>query len=205
MVFMPVLTLMLYKAIDKTKHRRLVPDMKNAGNLLLRTRIPLLILALLVAVPCFLAQSNTEFIYGLGSVTATSRAGEDLLLIDEVRQGKSSCTAGSRDDAGKGRVSADLSEIPHVTSVVSVTAVGAEIPRNLCPGSVAAVLFRELLRFILYTDTAEEGEEAFAAVQAVMDTAAMYYDTYYLAGQSATSTTCKRLFHLIPGGSTWWQ
>ena len=34
MVFMPVLTLMLYKAIDKTKHRRLVPDMKNAGNLL---------------------------------------------------------------------------------------------------------------------------------------------------------------------------
>ena len=83
MVFLPVLTLMLYKAIDKTKHRRLVPDMKNAGNLLLRARIPLLILALLVAVPCFLAQSNTEFIYGLGSVTAASRAGEDLLLIDE--------------------------------------------------------------------------------------------------------------------------
>lgn len=203
MVFLPVLTLMLYKAIDKTKHRRLVPDMKNAGNLLLRARIPLLILALLVAVPCFLAQSNTEFIYGLGSVTAASRAGEDLLLIDE-KFGRENplVLLVPRDDAGKeAELSADLSEIPHVTSVVSfVTAVGAEIPPEFVPREALQQFYSEnYSRFILYTDTAEEGEEAFAAVQAVMDTAAMYYDTYYLAGQSATLYDMQKIVSIDTG------
>lgn len=190
MVFLPVLTLMLYKTIDKTKHRKLMPDFKSTGNLLLKARTPLLVLALVVVIPSFLAQANADFIYGMGSVTAASRVGQDTVLIDE-KFGKDNphVLLVPREDAGKeSELGADLSNIPHVTSVVSfVTAVGAEIPPEFVPREAVQQFYSEnYSRIILYTDTAEEGEDAFANVQAVMDTAAIHYDTYYLAGQSAT-------------------
>jgi len=190
MVFLPVLTLMLYKIIDKTKHRKLMPDFKNTGNLLLKARVPFLILALAVVIPCFLAQANTEFMYGMGSVTAASRVGKDTVVIDE-KFGKENAQVllVPKESAGKeSELCADLAQIPHVTSVVSfVTAVGAEIPPEFVPQEAVQQFYSEnYSRIILYTDTGEEGEEAFAAVQTVMDTAAMHYDMYFLAGQSAT-------------------
>ncbi|MCR3922816.1 MAG: MMPL family transporter [Firmicutes bacterium] len=82
-VFLPVITLMCYKVIDKTKHRKLMPDFKKAGNVLMKVRVPFLLLAILVVIPSFLAQSNTEFMYGTGSITDTSRAGKDSLIVEE--------------------------------------------------------------------------------------------------------------------------
>lgn len=190
MVFLPVLTLMFYKAIDKTQHRKLIPDLKGVGNLLLKARIPFLILALVVVIPSFLAQSNTEFMYGMGSVTAASRVGKDTVLIDEMfgRENPHVLLVPRESPGKESELSADLSEIPHVTSVVAfVTAVGAEIPPEFVPPEAARQFYSEnYSRVILYMDTGEEGEDAFATVQAVMDTAANHYDTYYLAGQSAT-------------------
>lgn len=190
MVFLPVLTLMFYKAVDRTKHRKLMPDLKSTGNLLLKARVPFLILALVVVIPSFLAQSNTEFMYGMGSVTTASRVGEDTSIIQE-KFGKENphVLLVPKESAGKEtELCDDLSEIPHVTSVVSfVTAVGAEIPPEFVPEAAADQFYSEnYSRIIINTNTAEEGTDAFAAVQAVMDTAAMHYDTYFLAGQSAT-------------------
>jgi len=190
MIFFPVLTLMLYKVMDRTKHRKLMPDFKNSGNLLLKVRTPFLILALVVVIPSFLGQSNTEFIYGMGSVTAASRVGEDSLTIEE-KFGKENphVLLVPRESSGKeSELCADLSKVPHVTNIVSfVTAVGAEIPAEFVPQEAAQQFYSEnYSRIILYTDTAEEGDDAFATVQAVMDTTANHYDTYYLTGQSAT-------------------
>jgi len=190
MVFLPVLTLILYKTIDKTKHRKLMPDLKGTGSLLLKARIPFMILALVVVVPSFLAQSNTEFMYGMGSVTTASRVGADTIYIDE-RFGKENpiVLLVPKESPGKESELCDaLYRISHVTSVVSfVTAVGAEIPPEFVPEAAVGQFYSEnYARIILYTDTAEEGVDAFAAVQAVMDTTAMHYDTYYLAGQSPT-------------------
>lgn len=190
MVFLPVATLMCYKAIDKTKHRKLMPDFKNAGNLLMKTRIPFLILALVVVAPSFLAQANTEFMYGMGSVTNVSRVGKDTLYIEE-KFGKENplVLLVPKENVGKeSELCDDLSKIPHVTSVVAfATAVGAEIPPEFVPTEAAEQLYSEhYSRIILYADTSEEGTEAFNTVQAVLNTAAKHYDTYYLTGQSAT-------------------
>lgn len=190
MVFLPVVTLMCYKAIDKTKHRKLMPDFKKAGSFIMKVRIPFLILALVVVVPCFLAQLDTQFMYGMGSVTASSRAGKDNLYIED-KFGKENALVllVPKENVGKESELCDaLSEIPHVTSVVSfVTAIGAEIPAELVPKEAAEQFYSEhYTRIILYTDTAEEGDDAFNTVQTVLDTAAMHYDRYYLAGQSAT-------------------
>lgn len=190
MIFLPVVTLMCYKAIDKTNHRKLMPDFKKAGNGLLKLRFPFLILALLVVLPCFLAQSHTQFLYGMGSVTNSSRVGKDTAYIEE-KFGKENplVLIVSKGNTGKESELCDaLSEIPHVTSVVSfVTAIGAEIPPEFVPKEAAKQFYSEhYTRIILYTDTAEEGTDTFDTVETVLDTAKKHSDTYYLAGQSAT-------------------
>ncbi|QNU68129.1 MMPL family transporter [Ruminiclostridium herbifermentans] len=190
MVFLPALTMISYKAIDKTSHRKLIPEFKKPGNLLIKVRIPFLVLALFVVIPSFLAQSQTEFIYGMSSITSASRVGKDTAFIEE-KFGKENVLVilVPKENAGKQSEFCNvLSEIPHVTSVVSfVTAVGSEVPPEFVPKEVVKEFYSEnYARIILYTDTAEEGETTFDLVQTVLDKAAMHYDTYFLAGQSTT-------------------
>ena len=40
MVFLPAVTLICYKAIDKTRHRKFMPSFKKAGNVLMKLRTP---------------------------------------------------------------------------------------------------------------------------------------------------------------------
>ena len=190
MVFLPVLTLMCYKVIDKTKHGKFIPSFQKSGSWLMRVRIPFLILALILALPCFLAQSNTHFMYGMGSVTEASRVGEDTQVIEEQFGRENTLVLlVPKENVGKeSELSDALSKIHHVTSVISFPkAVGAEIPPEFVPKAVAEQFYSEhYARIILYTDTTEEGTDAFDTVQNILDTAAMHYDTYFLAGQSAT-------------------
>ena len=190
MIFLPVLTLMCYKLIDKTKHRKFLPEFKKSGSLLMKIRIPFLILAVIVVIPSFLAQSKTEFMYGMGSVTSASRVGNDTSDI-EKKFGKDNplvLLVPRENIITESELCMELSKIPHVTGVVSfITSVGTEIPLEFVPEEVTKQFYSEnFSRIILYTDTSEESSEAFDTVQAVMDTAAIHYETYYLAGQSTT-------------------
>lgn len=188
MVFLPALTLLCGKLIDKTKHRALIPSIKGSGILKIKT--PFLILAVIIVLPCFLAQSNTEFAYGTSGVAATPRATRDSAVIEE-QFGKENALVllVPRESAGKESELCDaLSDIPHITGLLSyVTAVGASIPTEYVPQETVEQFYSSnYARIVLYTDISEEGEEAFMTVEAVLDTAAEYYETYYVAGQSAT-------------------
>lgn len=197
MVFLPVLTLLSYKIIDRTKHRKVMPSFIKTGKWLMNIRIPFMILAFAVVIPSFLAESKTQFMYGMGGITKTSRTGADTILIEE-KFGKDNplVLLVPRESAGKESELCDtLSKTPHITGVVSfATAVGAEIPSKFVSKEVEEQFYSEnYARIILYTDTAEEGADAFATVQTVMDKAAMYYNTYYLGGQSATLFDMKKV------------
>ncbi|MFZ7121613.1 MAG: efflux RND transporter permease subunit [Eubacteriaceae bacterium] len=189
-VFLPVLTLIFYKWIDKTKHRKFMPEFKKTGTLLMKLRIPFLILALVVVLPSFLAQSNAQFMYGMGSVTSSSRAGSDTVIIEEKFGRENTLVLlVPNESVGKETELCDvLSEIPDITSVVSfTTAVGSQIPTDFMPKEVADQFYSEnYARIILYTDIDEEGTDTFNTIEDVLDKADMYYDSYYLAGQSAT-------------------
>lgn len=190
MIFLPALTLMSYKLIDRTGHRKLLPGFQRVGNILMKIRIPFMLLAFLLAIPTFRAQTNTEFMYGMGSITATSRAGKDTVLIDEVF-GKENplLLLVPRENAGKeAQLCKELAGISHITQVVAfATAVGTEIPPEFIPPEVLKQFYSEnYTRIILYTDAPEEGEDTFAMVKSILDTSAGYYDNYYMTGQSAT-------------------
>mgnify|MGYP001420208303 FL=1 len=190
MVFLPALTLTLYRLIDKTRHRKLLPDFKGAGNVLMKIRIPFLVLVLIIAIPCFLAQSGADFMYGTGNVTKATRVGKDTAFIEEKfgRQNTLALLVPKGDTGTEAELSDALSRLPHVTGVISyTTAVGAQIPAEFAPDEALEQFYSEhYARIIINTDTEDEGDEAFDTVRSVLDTASAYYDEYWLAGQSAS-------------------
>lgn len=189
MIFLPALTLVSYKLLDKTKHKSLIPSFRKTSKGLLKIRIPFLILALVVVIPSFIAQSSTPFIYGTGGAAKGSRVEKDTISIEKTF-GKENLLAllVPKENSGKETELCDeLASIPHITSVVSfVTAVGAEIPPQYIPQEVHDQFYsKNYARIILYTAMPEEGAQAFDTVQLVMDVTERHCDTYYLTGQSA--------------------
>jgi len=191
MLFLPSLTLAGYKLIDRTRHRRLVPELKTFGRKLFKISIPMLILIVIIVVPCYLAQSQIDFQYGMGSLALSTRAGQDEAAV-EARFGKENALVlmVPRGDAGsEAALSQALQAVPHVTGVVSyATAVGSSVPVSYLNAEAAQTFYSaRYARIILYTDTDSEGAEAFATVEQVKETAARYYDgDTWLVGQSAT-------------------
>lgn len=190
MVFLPALTLACYRLLERTRHKNLVPSFEGVGKALMKTRIPFVCVALVLAVPCFLAQSSTAFMYGMGGVAESTQAGRDAVRIEEVFGRENALVLlVPRGDPGKESGLCDeLASLPHVTDVLSyTTAVGAEIPPEYVPLDVFDRFYSgSYARIVLYTDNPEEGDEAFETVQAVLDTAKRHYDTCYLTGQSAS-------------------
>ncbi len=191
MVFLPALTLCFYKWIDKTQHKPFIPEFKNIGNAVLKVRIPSLLIVFLVLVPSFLAQSNTNFIYGIGEQPETTRAGNDIIAIEEVfgRSTPMVVLVPKGDMAKETALSEALTELDHITSVISYSnTVSAVIPPDFLGEEVTDQFYSEnYSRIILYTDASNEGEKAFSLIEKVQQTASGYYgDEAHLVGESVT-------------------
>jgi predicted RND superfamily exporter protein len=147
MVFLPALTLLSYPLLDKTKHRSFIPSFRSLSKNLLKTRYVFLALALILVVPSFLAQSQTSFQYGTGSVTESSRAGQDAMRIEE-RFGHENILVLLVPKGNTGNemaLSAALENIAHVKQVVSyVSAVGQRSQKLRTHLSGGSILFRTL-------------------------------------------------------------
>jgi predicted RND superfamily exporter protein len=198
MVFLPALTLACCKLIDKTQHRRLLPDFKNIGKALTKLKVPMLILIALLAVPSYLAQKSNDFTYGTSLLATASRSGVDTEAIDEQfgRQTAIVLLVPRGEPAKEALLSAALKPMDHITGVLSYAAtVGAEIPDAFLDPSITDRFYSEhYSRIIVYTDTAEEGDTAFAVARQVLDTARSYYgDTVYATGQSVVMYDMKNV------------
>ena len=190
MVFLPAFTIMFYKWIDKTKHRPFVPRLNKVGKGLLKLRFPVFVLVILLIVPAFLAQSQTDFIYGIGEQPEETRAGMDIAKIEE-EFGKNTQVVllVPKGDIGKEeQLTQDLLGNDEVKSIMSyVTTVGAAVPPEYLDEEVTEQFYSEnYSRFILNTTTEDEGDEAFSFVEKVDESASAYYDNFYMLGESVT-------------------
>ncbi|WP_425319483.1 efflux RND transporter permease subunit [Sutcliffiella cohnii] len=191
MVFLPALTLMFYKWMDKTKHKSFVPSFKGTGEKVLKLKMPSLILVFAILVPAFLAQSNTQFTYGLGDQPETTRAGSDFKLIEETF-GESTplvLLVPKGDLVKEAQLVEELENVDHVTSVISyVNAIGSVIPPEYLDETITKDFFSEnYSRIILYTSVGKEGDVPFSIVETVQEEAAYYYDNEaLLLGESVT-------------------
>ena len=196
-VFLPSLTLLLYRLIDKTAHRRLMPSFQNVDTVLSKIRIPAMVLVFILIVPAFLGQSHAQFTYLNTSPDPELRTGADMLAIKgEFGEQNAMVVLVPRGDvASEAALSSDLAELDSVKSVLSyTTAVGAAIPEAVA-GEEALKQFYSpnYARIVAYMNTDIESDEAFAAVQTVQDVAAKHYDSYYTAGQSANLYDMKNI------------
>ncbi|MET3683275.1 putative RND superfamily exporter protein [Alkalibacillus flavidus] len=191
MVFLPALTLLFYKWIDKTEHKPIVPAFRNVGRRVLRLRVPVLILVLLLIVPAFLGQGQTSFIYGIGEQPDSSRLGSDQDQI-EAQFGQNTPMVML---VPRGQVALeeelvhDLEQLDDVTNVQSyVNTIGPTIPPSYLESEQTETFLSDgYSRITMQTDTPTEGEEAFQLVQDVRALGDQYYgDDAQLLGESVT-------------------
>ncbi len=190
MVFLPAFTLLMYKLIDKTRHKAFMPKFKGIGTLVNKVKIPVIIIAVVLIVPSFLAQSRTSFTYGTGKIAESSKEGQDAIAIDSVF-GKSNAIVIL---VPKGSVSQELAlskelaQQPSITSVVTfANMAGTSIPPEYLDKEIREQFYSEnYCRIIAYTSTEDEGEEAFGVVDNVQKIAKSYYtDSVYTLGTTS--------------------
>lgn len=186
MIFLPTLTLCCNKWIEKARHKKILPDLKNISKKTSKLRIVTVIIIVIILVPCFLAQGKSTFIYGMGSnLSSTSRSSYDTKIINETF-GKSTAMVllVPKGDNAKEEILCDELEItPHVTSVVSyANTVGTAIPSNFLSDDVLNQFYSEnYSRIILYTNTEAEGEIAFSTVENIEKIVKKHYGEEFLS------------------------
>jgi len=185
-VFLPALTICCLKIVDKARHKIILPPMVKAGAVLSKVRVPMLIIAVVAAVPCLLAQDKNTFSYGTGGYDPGSRQYRDEAAIEEVFGASAPLViiVPRGDTAREALLVSEIEEMPHITGVVSyVSTVGAEIPIEIAGSDVSALFYSDrYARIIAYTDTAEEGDAAFRLVESVRTAVSKYYDESYTTG-----------------------
>ncbi|TFB13470.1 RND family transporter [Filobacillus milosensis] len=190
MIFLPALTLLFYKWIDRTQHRPIVPEYKNIGKRVIKLRFPVFLLVVLMIVPAFLAQNHTSFLYGFGDQPDHTRAGSDQIAIEE-EFGKNTpmvVLVPNGDMAKEEELVQQLENINHISSVISyVNTVSPAIPTNFLDESLTEQFYSdEYSRITLHTNTEPEGEVAFSLVEDVRETSETYYDDVHLLGKTVT-------------------
>lgn len=198
MIFLPALTMMFYPLIDKTQHKQWVPSKYKIGKFLIKCRIPVLLLIAALIVPSFLAQSNTNFLYGMGEQPNDSRAGIDAAMIEDAF-GKYTpivLLVPKGDLPREDELIGKLKKLEEVKSIVSYSeAIGVAIPPEYLDEEVQQQFFSEhFSRIIINTTTKTEGDEAFSTVEDVRDiTKQLYGEEYHATGESVTLYDMKKI------------
>lgn len=179
LVFLPTLTIFSYKLLERYKHRYMIPSFHKISRVITKLRIPTMILIMVIVIPCFLAQKENSFTYGMGNQEESTKSGRDSLRIAELF-GLSTpivILVPKGEAAKEAELSEKLDDIIGITSVVSYpNVVGTEIPIEFLEDGVISQFYSEnYCRIIAYADTVSEGEDAFRVVQEVRDMAFRYY------------------------------
>lgn len=191
MVFLPALTIMFYKWIDKTQHKSFIPSFKAVGKVVVKLKIPVLLIVLFMIVPAFLAQTNTSFIYGTGEQPDSTRAGADEAMIEDAfgKYTPMVLLVPKGDLAKEEELVQNLENVDHVSSVLSyVNTVSIAIPPQYLEESVTEQFYSEnYSRIIIHTETNAEGDTAFGLIETVEEHATeLYGDSIHVLGESVT-------------------
>lgn len=182
---------------QKLQHRNLLPSFQTFSKYSLRWGRPLLILLSLLILPAFLAQSQTEFRYGMDALKAGSREAEDRAWI-QARFGtlQQAVLLVPKDHWPEEQALIHtLQTIPGVEDITSYsTQVGPEIPEALLPPAQKSLLLSEhSSRIILTLDLPSESPEAFASTLKIREEAKKQFGSQaFLASETATLLDMKQ-------------
>lgn len=187
--FLPSITILFVKWIDKTEHRSFLPSFNWLAKINFRMMPLIIIIVVVVTVPSFLGQRHNEFIYGMGAFQENSRESLDDQAVKDVYGVETQMVV----LVPKGQWGQEINMIqefqtyPEVKSIMSyVTMIGPNIPPEVLPESqISSLLSEDYSRIILQVISAEEGEHAFGLIERVRETIDKYYEEdTHLVGSS---------------------
>lgn len=188
---MPCLLLATLPVLDRFEHRYLVPSLEGLSGGIQRIAAPVAVLIALIAIPCYIAEDRTNFIYGSGdALSAASEAGQQQQRIEDAFGAAETWVV----MVPEGQWSHEralverLRDLDHVDGVTSyVTVAGAAMPVEVVPeDTLSQVVSHGWSRIVVTTDVEGESDDAFALVEAVRNAASQEYDDYLLAGNTVS-------------------
>lgn len=173
-ILLPVLTVYSYRLIDKTKHKMLMPTFELFGRIVNKIKKPLAIIAIILIIPCNLANKKIEFSYGASEIFGSEETivGREKAEIEKLF-GKSNqiviMVPKGNFQKEKELCSSLYDELPEVTSVVSyVNTVGKEIPVEYVPkGKLSSLISENYSRILISIDRPIQGDSTFKTVESL--------------------------------------
>ncbi|QWT54478.1 MMPL family transporter [Christensenella sp. MSJ-20] len=194
---MPVILKFASGLINRTRHKPILRTFDGLGRGIMKIRYLVIALALVIAVPVFLAQSNNHFLYGDTSVSSgEGQGGQDAARIEErFDLSQQMLIIVPRGDiAEEIALGEQLSQLPYVGSVQSLTTmVDPTLPREILPAAVLDNFQSESsVRLIVNLNIVEESPEMFAAVEEIKQLCQAHYpDTWNMAGMASSIADIK--------------
>lgn len=190
-IFFPALIMLTGKLIFKLQHRPLLPKFNIFSKVVLKLRLPFLILVFLLAVPAYLAQSNLDFRYGMDGLKDNSREAHDREVITEAfGKAKQLAVVVPRGNLAKeNELEQKLQKIPEITSIISYNnQVSRAIPQDFVPlKKLSQLLSPHYARLILTTSMPAEGKKTFEVMSRIKaETKAVFGDSATVAGEAAS-------------------
>ena len=192
-VFMPAFILSVYKLLDKSKHKQLLPSFHGFGKFVRKISIPMVCIFLVIFIPSYLASNANDYYFGSSHIFGEgTRLGDDTAAIESVF-GKSDTyvlMVPAGDTATEKELSNELHTLPQVSDIISyVDLAGAEVPLEyLDEKTISQLISEDYSRMVISVNADYEGQETFDLVQKIRDIASEYYpDEYYLAGEGVST------------------
>ncbi|MDO4542080.1 MAG: MMPL family transporter, partial [Bacillota bacterium] len=195
LTFLPLLILSCHKLIDKTRHRSFLP--KFSGAFAGKWKYGIVILAVVIAVPCFFAQQNNDFLYGDTSGSAASpqlqAAKEDM--VDTFGNSEPVMILVPKDDvSAEDKMCRELESLDIVRSIQSRTTLAdPAIPENILPDSLKdQFLSDEYSRIVVFLNLGVESDLTYESTEELENVAEKYFTgQWYMAGKSTATTDIK--------------
>ena len=164
----------------------------------MKLRIPAFLIAVVIAVPCFIAQGGNSFLYGGSRIYSTdaTQMGRDLLSVEEEYGASNPLVimVPKGDTSKESALSEELKDNENVTSVISyVDSVGSTIPDGFVPSDSLSQLYSENYSRFVVTISTEESEEGWTEkLNEVYKICEKYYgDEARIAGDLASTRDLK--------------
>lgn len=197
LAFLPCITLCTYKLIDKTQHKMLIPSFKWLADIVMKVRVPALIIFVAVTIPCIFAQKANSFTYGNTGIYGEGTAvGADIDEIEGIfGQSNLMVLMVPKNSVSQERELAEaLKSKKEITSVVTYSeTVGVSIPQEFVPkDQISDLISADYSRYVITVDTPTESEDAFRVVDEIRALANGYYpNEYHLVGATVNAYDLK--------------
>lgn len=190
MTLLPSIILCTYKLNDKCKHKDFLPSFNKLGGLLVKIRIPVLIILVALMIGSYGMQGDNTYFYGAGEPNSESRLAKDTEKIENTfgKSNQMAILVPVGNENAEAELSKELEQLDYVETVMSyANTIGFEIPKEMLPeGTLENFYSDKYARIILSTTLETEGEKAFSAVEEVKEKVNKYYneDDVYMCGNT---------------------